>query len=81
MVGLIPIAKKVIQRFIYLKLYLLSSGAPTITPEGEGETQKNPEGVTRGLGFSSSFSFRVLMGSTGVLLEGSGVLLVLCCPE
>ena len=28
MVGLGPIAKKVIQRFIYLKLYLLSSGAP-----------------------------------------------------
>ena len=27
-VGLVPIAKKVIQRFIYLKLYLLSSGAP-----------------------------------------------------
>ena len=30
MVGLGPIAKKVIQRFIYLKLYLLSSGAPKL---------------------------------------------------
>ena len=32
-VGLGPIAKKVIQRFIYLKLYLLSSGAPKVRAE------------------------------------------------
>ena len=37
MVGLGPIAKKVIQRFIYLKLYLLSSGAPTRRASGAAE--------------------------------------------
>ena len=37
MIGLVPIAKKVIQRFIYLKLYLLSSGAPTRRASGAAE--------------------------------------------
>ena len=79
MVGLVRIATKVIQGFIYLKLNYLSSGAPnqragflinfkslafSYYPHGPRKIAK-----TGGLVF---FSFWVLLGSSG----SSGVLLV-----